>query len=320
MIKTPFTERLSCTAPIQLAGMGRMNPPELVAAVSNAGGLGMFGSGSVPAHLVTRQCEAARALTAAKFGVNLLMPFITIPAVEAAAEGADVVEFFYGDPDPALVSRLHQAGKLAFWQVGSADEARAAEQAGCDFVIAQGIEGGGHIRGTAELLPLLSAVLTAVHVPVIAAGGIGTAREVAAVIAAGACAARVGTRFLAASESNAHPAYVQALIDAQPADTEVTEAFGLNWPDAPHRVLKSAIAAAQTCDDDAVARMDFGKGTLQPVPRWSVTPPDKSAVGDIRAMALYAGVSVASVKKIQPAAEIVRELAEGAARLLANQA
>jgi NAD(P)H-dependent flavin oxidoreductase YrpB (nitropropane dioxygenase family) len=295
--------------------MGGMNPPALVAAVSSAGGLGMFGSADLPAEAVVQQCKAARDLTAGKFGVNFLMPFITREAVEAAARHADVVEFFYGAPDPTLVDVVRKHQKLAFWQVGSIEEAIAAEQAGCDFIVAQGVEGGGHIRGSLALLPLLEGVLDAVSVPVIAAGGIGTARAVAAVLAAGACAARVGTRFLAASESDAHCEYVHALIDAGSNDTELTDAYGVMWPDAPHRVLKSAIDAARGHPDEVVAQMDLGQG-LQPVPKWLVAPPDKTATGNVRAMALYAGQSVGAVKSIQPAAEIVRELSEGAERLL----
>lgn len=315
MIRTPFTERLGCTAPIQLAGMGGMNPPELVAAVSNAGGLGMLGCADMPADLVTQLCHATRQLTTAKFGVNFLMPFINTDAVEAAAQHADVVEFFYGAPNRALVDIVHRQKKLAFWQVGSADEARAAQDAGCDFIVAQGVEGGGHIRGSIGLLPLLDAVLNAVNLPVIAAGGIGTARALAAVLAAGACAARVGTRFLAAAESNAHPDYQQALIAADASDTELTEAFNVPWPDAPHRVLASAITAAQQHPDDDVGRMDLGNG-VQPVPKWLVAPPDKTATGNIGAMALYAGQSVSAVTKIQSAAEIVNEVAGGAELLL----
>ena len=295
--------------------MGGMNPPELVAAVSNAGGLGMLGCAGVPVDVVFQQCEAVRKLTAAMFGVNLLMPFVDTDIVEAAGAKADIVEFFYGDPDARLVEIVHRQRKLVFWQVGSSDEAVAAEQAGCDFVVAQGVEGGGHIRGTIALLPLLDAVLGAVHVPVIAAGGLATARSVAAVLAAGACAARIGTRFLAAAESAAHPEYVQELFNADAADTELTEAYGLDWPNAPHRVLRSSIAAAQAHTGESVGHMDHGRGP-EAVLKWSVVPPDKTARGNVRAMAHYAGMSVSAIRNVQPAAEIVRELSEGAEQLL----
>src|SRR4051794_29092170 len=108
------------------------------------------------------------------------MPFIDHACVEAAASRARVVEFFYGEPDPKLVQKVHAGGALAAWQIGSVKEAQQAQDAGCDFIIAQGIEAGGHVRGKIGLFPLLELVLDKVTVPVIASGGIGTARSMAA--------------------------------------------------------------------------------------------------------------------------------------------
>jgi nitronate monooxygenase len=143
----------------------------------------------------------------------------------------------------------------------------------------------------------------AVGIPVLAAGGIGTAERVAEVMAVGAAGVRIGTRFLVAVEADVHPAYVAALIAASAADTCVTEAFGVGWPNAPHRVLCSAITAAEGLDDETVgAHGDW------PVPRFSATPPRRETTGEIRAMALYAGESVEAVKRVQSAAEIVAEL------------
>jgi NAD(P)H-dependent flavin oxidoreductase YrpB (nitropropane dioxygenase family) len=119
-------------------------------------------------------------------GVNFLMPFLEeVAVVEVAASRVRVVEFFYGDPDAALMGMVHNGGALASWQVGSAAEARAAVEAGCDFVVAQGTEAGGHVRGRLGLLALLPEVLAAVEVPVLAAGGVGPARGVAAALAGG---------------------------------------------------------------------------------------------------------------------------------------
>ena len=153
------------------------------------------------------------------------MPFLDDAVVEAAAPQVRVVEFFYGDPEVRLVERVHSAGALADWQVGSVDEAKAAEQAGCDFIVAQGIEAGGHIRGTIGLLALLDEVLDQVEIPVLGAGGIGGARTMAAVLAAGAAGVRVGTRFVATTESAAHRDYIDALVGACAADTVYTTAF-----------------------------------------------------------------------------------------------
>jgi NAD(P)H-dependent flavin oxidoreductase YrpB (nitropropane dioxygenase family) len=226
-----------------------------------------------------------------------------------------VVEFFYGDPDADLVSRGRAGGALVSWQVGSVAEAIAAERAGCDFVVVQGSAAGGHVRGTESLIPLVSRVLDAVRVPVVAAGGIATARDLAAVLTCGCGGARIGTRFVAAAESGAHPEYVKALLAASATDTCLTEAFSAEWPDAPHRVLRSAITAAEALGDDLAGETQEYGATI-PVPRFSVTPPTRETTGRIEAMALYAGESVGSINGVAPAAAIVSELVDGAERLL----
>lgn len=259
--------------------MGGVSTPALAKAVADAGALGML-SGVMP----IEPMDGA-------VGVNFLMPFVSAELVEAAAQWARVVEFFYDWPDPALVQRAGAGatGAVVAWQVGSADEAKAAVDAGCRLVVAQGVEAGGHVRGTVGLLPLLDDVLDAVgaDVPVVAGGGIGTARGVQAVLAAGADAARIGTRFAAAAESAAHPAYVDALIAAGSDDTVLTTHFGLGWPDAPHRVLKGCVGEQEG----------------------SPNPPTKDSSGDVSGMAMYAGQSMGSVTGVQSAAAIVQELA-----------
>ena len=315
MLPTAFTDLVGCRVPIQQAGMGGVSTPELAAAVADAGGLGMVSLVMHPAHEVAAALDALAGQTAGTVGINFLMPFLDPEAVDAAASRVRVVEFFYADPDPALVRRVHGGGALAAWQVGSPAEARAAVDAGCDFIVAQGTEAGGHVRGHLSLLPLLDLVLGEVDVPVVAAGGIATARGVAAVLAAGASAARLGTRFVATPEADAHPEYVDALLRASAGDTVLTTAFSGMWPDAPHRVLRSCVEAAGDVTGDIVAEMSMG-GARIPVPRLSVPPPARDASGTVAAMALYAGQSVGAVTEITPAAEVVRELAEGAERLL----
>jgi nitronate monooxygenase len=305
---TSFTDLVGCRLPVQLAGMGGGGSDVgLASAVSNAGGLGMLGAGGLPFALVAPMLEAMPDATTEPFGVNFLMPFLDRDAVSAAAEACALVEFFYGDPEPALVDVVHSGGALAGWQVGSAPEAQAAVAAGCDLVVAQGTEAGGHVRGKKSLAIVLKEVLGVVGVPVVAAGGIGTARQVKAALNAGAAAVRIGTRFLAATESPAHPDYVAALIAATADDTEITEAFGNGWPDAPHRVLRSSLAAAQAISDDVVGTTSTGP-TESPVARLSPTYPLTNMTGNIAAMAMYAGTSVDGVLKRQTAAEIVAEL------------
>jgi NAD(P)H-dependent flavin oxidoreductase YrpB (nitropropane dioxygenase family) len=219
-----------------------------------------------------------------------------------------------------LVSTAHDAGALAAWQVGSVREARAAVDAGCDVVVAQGVEAGGHVRGEVGLLPLLELVLDALSVPVVAAGGIGSARSVAAVLAAGAAAARVGTRFLAAAEADVHPRYLDALIAAGPQDTVLTTTFSTFWPDAPHRVLRDCIDEALRSSDEVVAFVEDADGTALPVPRLAPPSPQRRATGNVAAMAHYAGQSVGEVRRRQSASEIVAELAEGARTALGDAA
>jgi NAD(P)H-dependent flavin oxidoreductase YrpB (nitropropane dioxygenase family) len=312
---TSFTRLVGVSAPIQLAGMGGLATPELAAAVADAGGLGMLGAAGVPAPALEALLAELAQRTRGAFGVNFLMPFLDPECVAVAARRARVVEFFYGAPDRELVARARAHGALAAWQVGSLEEALAAERAGCDFVVAQGTEAGGHVRGATSLLPLLSEVLPAVRVPVVAAGGIASARSLAAVLAAGCGGARIGTRFVASRESCAHPAYVKALLGASAADTCLTEAFSVPWPDAPHRVLRSAIAAAGALSAEVVGEEEVA-GQRVPVERFSVSPPTTATTGQIEAMALYAGESVGDVRSVEPAAAIVEELVRGAERLL----
>jgi NAD(P)H-dependent flavin oxidoreductase YrpB (nitropropane dioxygenase family) len=323
MLTTRFTDLVGCTIPIQQAGMGAVSPPELVAAVSNAGGLGMLGTarwGGRTLPNLNRLIDQVEALTDSPFGVNFIVApehmGDTDPGCFAlAARRARVVEFFWGWPDPALVETVHEQGALVSWQVGSREEAVAAVVAGSDLIVAQGVEAGGHVRGTIGVLALLDEVLAAVDVPVLAAGGVGTGRALAAVLAAGADGARVGTRFVAAEESDAHPLYVEALLAARPAGTVYTEAFSVGW-DAPHRVLRSCVEAATAFPGDVVGEVPTLDGTREALPRLAPEAINRGTTGTIAAMPLWAGESVGGVTRVQPAAEIVRELANDAERLI----
>jgi nitronate monooxygenase len=298
-----FTKLVGCRLPLQLASLGGpIGTPELAAAVSEAGGLGMIPNPSSAAQ-VEELVNAARALTNRSIGIGFLIPFVASEAVEAAASAADVVEFFYGDPDPELVRLAKGHGAPAGWQTGSAAEALAAARAGCDFVVAQGTEAGGHVRGTQPLDEVLAETLEQVDVPVVAAGGIGTPERVVELLHSGAAGVRVGTRFVAAKEADAHPDYVAKLIGASGQDTVLTESFGTGWPNAPHRVLRSAVEAAEQHDDSPVAKLGDRE-----IPRFGPLAPMGQVQGEIGAMALYAGEGVGEVTGIRPASEIVAEL------------
>jgi nitronate monooxygenase len=257
--------------------MGGVGTTALAAAVVTAGGLGMVPAPESPA---LGTC-----------GLNFLMPFDPpFDIVREAARSVRVVEFFYGDPDPMLVTAVHGGGALAGWQVGSAAEAAAAEEAGCDFVVAQGIEAGGHVRGTQLLAEVVPAVLAAVRIPVVAAGGVATPRRFAEVMAMGVDAVRIGTRFVTSPESGAHPDYVAELLDATGEDTVLTEWFDECWPHAPHRVLCSALESARSSG-------------------WRETvPPYRGVERTTNDMAMYAGMGVGEVHASLPAAEVAADL------------
>jgi NAD(P)H-dependent flavin oxidoreductase YrpB (nitropropane dioxygenase family) len=279
-VDTRFTHLIGCRLPFQLAVLGGVGTTELAAVVSAEGGLGMVSYGVEPP-----PSELGPS------GIGFLIPYV--PPVEVVAEAAGrvrIVEFFEGDPDEILVNAGHGGGALVCWQVGSVDEGRAAEASGCDLVVAQGVEAGGHVRGEVPLDDLLPSMLAAVDVPVVAAGGIGTAERAGALIAAGADAVRVGTRFLACPECNTHSAYVDALLAAGAADTVLTGDFDDDghWP-AAVRVLAGSLAHASRAGNR------------------STMPPTREAA-DPLAMACYAGTSVADLTQIQPAAEVVRDL------------
>jgi len=137
------------------------------------------------------------------------------------------------------------------------------------------------------------------------------------VLAAGAAGARVGTRFMAAEESEAHPQYVQALINAEAVDTLYTDVFSYGFPDAPHRVLRSSAEAVQAFEGEIVGEnLDEVTGERYPIHRFQIGTIRKVTSGNLAAMPHWAGESVDGIKRVQPAADIVRELADGAEELL----
>jgi NAD(P)H-dependent flavin oxidoreductase YrpB (nitropropane dioxygenase family) len=279
---TRFTELVGCTYPLQLAGMGGgVGGPDLAAAVRDAGGLGMVTAGEPVPH----GC-----------GVGFLAPFVESPDdVAEAARHSRIIEFFYSWPDPALVGCAHDGGALVGWQVGSSQEAAAAQAAGCDYVIAQGIEAGGHVRGKQPLDSVLASVLACVSVPVLAAGGISSPERLAGLIAAGAGAVRIGTSFLACPEARTHPDYLASLLSATGEDTILTEWFDEGWPSAPHRVLRSALDAAQRSG-------------------WrAVKPPAQDDARPAADMAQYAGTGVGAITTSESAHHVLRHLVSGLA-------
>jgi nitronate monooxygenase len=278
MMSTRFTQLVGCSVPVQQAPIGEVaRSPALPIAVARAGGHGMLAAVATPARELESALEELAAGGGRAWGVNIVLPLTPRESLELAAQRAPLVDFHQGDPDSTLVELVHRGEALASWQVGTAQEARAAEDAGCDLVVAQGIEAAGYTRGRAGTLALLQEVLEAVSIPVLAAGGIGTARGVAAALAAGAAGVRIGTRFVAAAEAGADSRYVEALAAAHAEDTVLSDRFSPRGVPIRARAVRAALETAEP---------------------------------------FFAGESTGAVRGIQPAGEIVGELARGAERLL----
>ena len=315
-----FLERIGVELPIVQAGMGGgLAGAELAAAVSGAGGLGTIGI--LGPEQLRDEIAAARRLTDRPIAVNLLL-VLARPAHFEAAERADVLVTFWGRP-------RRRTSRTWIHQVGSVEEALAAHAAGADAVIAQGVESGGHVRGTIAAAELLDRVRGAVgpDYPVLSAGGVTRPDEARARLDAGADGVVAGTRFLMSEESGAHPAYKERLIGAD--ETVLTELFGLGWP-APHRVVPNAATERWLRQDPrgpgwvrAIHRLSSFGASRVPIPiqmRLAASQrPGRPFFGPAAATAdgppslvdagpLYAGECIARIDDLRPAAELVAEL------------
>jgi NAD(P)H-dependent flavin oxidoreductase YrpB (nitropropane dioxygenase family) len=321
LISTKLTKKLGIRHPIIQAGMGGVARAELVAAVSNAGGLGMLGMVRMTPDFIRDQIQKTRVLTKHPFGVNLIEPVAPASGFDSQLEvcieeKVPVVSLFWSDPAP-FVQRCHAAGIVVMIQVGSAEEASRAAAAGVDMIVAQGVEAGGHVRGQVGLIPLLPTVAeTVAPVPVIAAGGIVDGRGLAAALALGADGVWIGTRFVASEESEAHADYKRRLLAASETDTIYTEVFHVGWPpNSPHRVLRNALTEGGSLPQGPAGSVRFGDHTVE-VPLFGSAPPTIHTEGSTALMANYAGQGVGLVRNILPAAEIVRQMVSEAEAII----
>ncbi len=319
---TAFTRLVGVEIPIVQAPIGGMARPPLAAAVSNAGALGMLSlTWSEPDEVASVLAEMM-AITAQPYGVNLILVWPQEERLRQVLDlGVRIVSFFWGDPAP-LVPIAHDAGALVMQTVGSAEEARRVVDAGVDIVVAQGWEAGGHVVGSVATLPLIPAVVDAVEpVPVVAAGGIGDGRGLAAVLALGASAGWLGTRFVLAAETRAHTTYRERLMAAKETSTVYSSLFDGSWPDAPHRTLRnSTIDAWELAGRPNAARPGEGDTVAMdgetPILRYDSISPHDFLGGDVEALPMWAGQSVGVVRDVRTAADIVRSIAEEAAEAL----
>jgi NAD(P)H-dependent flavin oxidoreductase YrpB (nitropropane dioxygenase family) len=319
--RTALCDLLGIELPIVQAPVGSAAGPELVAAVSEAGGLGMLALTWQSREQARRTIWRTRELTTRPFGANLVLDFPVDDLLEVCLEeGVPIISTFWGEPS-RVNARIRRAGALHLHTVGEVAEAVHAVAGGADIVVAQGWEAGGHVRGGTTTMALVPAVVDAVSpVPVLAAGGIADGRGLAAVLALGAQGAMLGTRFLTAAEATTHEVYRQHLIAATSVDTVHTRCFSGGWPDAPHRALRNATLRRWECAGSPAAPSRPGEGDTVAVDtagknhhRYEDLMPLPGMTGDLADMALYAGQSVNLVHDILPAARLIHDMARQAA-------
>jgi enoyl-[acyl-carrier protein] reductase II len=316
-MRTRLTDLLGIEHPVMLAGMGGVSYHQLVAAVSEAGGFGCLGASTMSMDQMVSEIAAVRRLTSRPFGVDLLtaMPGDMTPRVERVIEGGASV-FVAGLGVPTEVVQLcHDAGLLVVNMCGKVAHALKAVEAGCDIVVAQGTEAGGH-TGQVATMPLVPQIVDAVgdRVPVVAAGGIFDGRGLAAALALGAHGVWVGTRFIATPEARAVAGYKEALISTAEDGTTISRAYS----GKTMRVVRN----------DYTAYFDEHPDELQPFPAQimrSVSDGvmhlggEGSAEGVDPSRECYpAGQGTGAIHEVVPAAELVRRFVDEAEEALAR--
>jgi nitronate monooxygenase len=312
-------QRLGLEYPIFQAPIGSLASSELAAAVAEAGGVGQLACTWRSTDQLRALFAKMKSLTNRAYGANFVLDFPIDERLGIALEfGVPIISFFWGD-GAAYVKRVKAAGAVAIQVIGSIDAAKRAVDAGFDLIVAQGREAGGHVCGVLGTFTLTPQVVDAVApTPVLAAGGVVDRRGVAAAKALGAAGVWVGTRFLGAKEANIHPRYQDLVLASCAADTVYSELFDLGWPNAPLRSLRNATTKAWEAagrplsphrpgEGDVVAK----RGDGSQIPRYSFASATRDVVGDVDAMALYAGEGVGLVRSVATARAIVEELAQG---------
>jgi NAD(P)H-dependent flavin oxidoreductase YrpB (nitropropane dioxygenase family) len=308
-LQTPICDLLGIQLPILQAGMSSYTTPELVAAVSNAGGLGIIGGLFREAGDLREEIRKVRELTSRPFGVNHVVSQMDVDAVDATIElRVPVLSLSWGRA-AEIVRRAHDAGMKVIHQVNTPEEAGRAASDGADVIVAQGAEGGGHV-GAMSTLPLVPQVVDVVNgVPVLAAGGIADGRGLAAALMLGAQGALIGTRFLATPEASGRGHSKDVILNALGSQTVASKFFddvlGLRWPGAVVRSIRNPLL-----DRWAQRQQDWTLAADQ------IRPSLEAAVaaGDF----VIAGESAGLIHDIVPAGELVARIAREAEALLAG--
>lgn len=326
-METRLTREYGVRYPIALAPMAFVGtPPPLAVAVCQAGGLGAVAAGPLPADAVRAIIRGVRAQTDGPLNVNFITPLAAEEQIRVCIEEkVPVVSFHWGHPPAGFVKLLHTAGIRVWEQVGSAATAREAVANGADLIVAQGSEAGGHNSAGLPTFVLVPAVVDAVgDVPVLAAGGVTSGRQLAAALMLGAAGASVGTRFVASEEAFAHPEYKRRLVEAD--ETRLTSVYGPDMPAFnPMRVLDMGLAkeyAGREGPTDLgsqpmIATMTMAGHEL-PLRRFTSFVPTPDTAGDIAQMPFPSGQGVGQVREVLPVARIVAAMVAEAERAISS--
>lgn len=319
-----LSEILKIEKPILSAPMAGAAGPDLVAAVCNAGGYGVIPLWGKSKEQVGSGIDALRQRTDRNFAVNLNLSFPYEEQLDMCiAKGVHGVSLFWG-MDPSAIGRAKAGGLTVLMSVGTAEEARTAADAGADVIVAQGWEAGGHVWGQVSTMALIPAVVDAVKIPVVAAGGIADGRGMAAAMMLGASGVWIGTRLLASAEATIHEVYRDRILQASEADTQwAHDLYDVGWPDAPHRALSNSTSRGwvdagrsgpgnRPNEAEQIGQRPNG----DPVVRYQSYTPLPETSGDVEAMSLWSGQGVSLVRDVMPAADIVEEIHQTAKKLL----
>jgi NAD(P)H-dependent flavin oxidoreductase YrpB (nitropropane dioxygenase family) len=317
MIRTPFTELFKVDHPIALGGMGSVYSPPLVAAVSEAGGLGALGCHGLSPEQIRSAVKVIREKTSKPFGLNFLLFVINEESFAAAlAEKPAVIAFAWPRGSQELkpwIDRAHGIDAKVTFMVNDVAGARRAAEAGADCIVAQGSEGGGHVAwmGSIALTPI---VVDAVKpIPVLSAGGFADGRGLAAALALGASGVLCGSRFLASDESPLHANYKKAIVESDGHDTMLTEIpdimMNLVWPGAMSRSRRNRFI-------DRWAGREWALRQNQPAALAAVQAARKA--GDVEEAPLSFGQDAGLINDIAPAGDIVRRMMADAEKILSK--
>lgn len=323
-LHTPLCDWLSCRYPILLAGMGGVSRHRLAAAVANAGGFGKLGMVREPVARIRAEVAALRQASAKPFAVNLIpaatQPELLQDQVRACVElRVPFMELFW-EVDVELVKHLKSEGIGVLHQVGSLQDAEAAAAAGADVLIAQGVEAGGHVRGTRAGSTLVAELVQGFDRPVVASGGIASGEGLAAALALGAQGVNIGTAFIATLEANAHVHHQQRIVAASGDEPLYNRLFWRNWHEpAPVRVLPNRVTRGELGNyDPAATPREIGRQDGLPVYLFGTDSPLADATGELDDMALYAGQGCGLVHSIVPAERRIQEIVTSALNTALN--